>query len=75
VNALEQAAEIAHAALCDAGRPDLAEIAAWFTNPDGSLYIEPLDELEPEDLALIERAEQIALAAPCGAVGRRHTNP
>lgn len=60
---LELAAQVSYGALLEAGRPDLALIAAWFTDDDGSIYIEPLDELEGDDLALVERAERLALEA------------
>jgi hypothetical protein len=57
------AATVAHAALLEAGRPDLADLVRFFRNGDGSLYLEPLDEVAGDDLELMLRAERLALLA------------
>lgn len=58
---IEVAAQIMYTALAEVGRTDLAEVALWFTNDDGSLYVEVLDDVEPAELSLIEQAERLAL--------------
>jgi hypothetical protein len=57
------AAEVSYGALVEVGRLDLANLVQWFENDDGSLYLEPMDELSPDDLALMLRAEALALSA------------
>jgi len=52
--------DITHAALLEAGRPDLADLVQFFENDDGSLYLEPMDEVSPADLKLMLRAEALA---------------
>lgn len=55
------AVDVAHAALMEAGRPDLADVIAWF--PDDGGYIEVNTTLLDEpDWELIDRAENIARA-------------
>lgn len=60
---MELAAKIADAALREIGRDDLADICLWFLNDDDSIYIEPCDDLNGDDLVLVERAEALALTA------------
>ena len=54
-------AAIAWAALREIGRDDLAELVQFFINEDGSLYLEPMDEVCDADLELMKRAERLAL--------------
>jgi hypothetical protein len=57
----QQLADVSHAALMDAGRPDLAALVQWFEDDDGLFYLEPMDELACEaDAVLMMRAEQLA---------------
>jgi hypothetical protein len=56
--------DVAHAALMEAGRPDLAAAITWFEGPgqdfDGG-YLEANDDIyEDADWALIDKAETIA---------------
>ena len=52
--------DIAHAALLEAGRPDLADVIIGFDD-DGGFYVEVLDwELAAEDLVVIDKAECLA---------------
>lgn len=57
-------ADVAHAALCEAGRHDLAEFVCWMPNHlDGRDYLEHLDPPDPwqrDDLATWRRAEAVA---------------
>lgn len=55
--------DVAHAALLEVGRSDLAELVCGYVDADGSLYLEPLDEVVGADLALMERAWSLALSA------------
>lgn len=51
--------DVAHAALMEAGRPDLAELIVWFDDEHGG-YIEVTDEIMSEaDYVLIDRAETL----------------
>lgn len=51
--------DVAHAALMEAGRPDLAELIVWFDDEHGG-YIEVTDEIVSEaDYVLIDRAETL----------------
>jgi hypothetical protein len=59
----DQFTEIVYAALMEAGHPELAHGFLVFLNADGTPYVEPLDELDPADLAIVEKAEQLALEA------------
>lgn len=62
---LMNAAEVARAALLEAGRPDLADIVLAFVDDDGAYYLEPLDDVtDPADLELLDRATAIMNAAP-----------
>lgn len=54
-------ADRVHMALMEAGRPDLAELVIVFENDDGTPYVELLDECEPDEVALIDRAEHLAV--------------
>lgn len=56
-------ADVAAAALREVGRPDLAELVQFFIDDDGSFYLEPMDEVFGTDLALMKRAERLALEA------------
>ncbi len=58
--------DVAFAALYEAGRSDLALAVAWFDEDETGGYLQPFDEedLTPDDLAVIERAEAIARSAP-----------
>jgi hypothetical protein len=56
---IEAFASVAHAALHEVGRHDLAEISPAFEDVDGSYYLEPLDELNDPDLELVARAEAL----------------
>jgi hypothetical protein len=60
---LERFAEIVGACLREAGHPELADIAGCFTDDDGTFYVEPYDELNATELAVVEKAEQIATLA------------
>ena len=51
--------DVAYAALCDAGRPDLALLIVWMDDEPGG-YIELLDEVSDADGVLVMRAEQLA---------------
>ena len=52
--------DVAHAALLDVGRPDLAALIVWFDDEHGG-YIEVTDEIVSEDdYVLIDRAETLA---------------
>lgn len=53
--------DVAHAALLEAGRPDLAEMIVWFEDDDGDGgYIEVTDFLVDEaDYEVIDRAETL----------------
>lgn len=52
--------DVAHAALMEAGRPDLADVICWFEDEQGG-YIEVADEIMSEDdYVLIDRAETLA---------------
>lgn len=52
--------DIAHAALMEAGRPDLAALISWFEDEHGG-YIEVTDEIVSEtDYEVIDRAETLA---------------
>lgn len=54
--------DIACGALLEVGRADLALNIAWYDEePHG--YIQPFDDLSLADMALIERAESLALEA------------
>ena len=73
MSAAQHAANIAYAALREVGRDDLADLVCFFIDVDGSVYLEPLDEVTCADLALIERAERLALEvvhSPISAIGR-----
>lgn len=51
--------DVAHAALLEAGQPDLAELIVWFDDDEGG-YIEVTDEIVSEDdYVLIDRAETL----------------
>lgn len=63
VRAIDVAAQVAYAALCEVGRRDLADLVLFFTDDDGSLYIEPMEDLNEADLALMSRAERLACEA------------
>lgn len=54
-------ADVAYAALLEAGRPDLAELVAFHVDDDGTLYLEPLDDVAGADLELMLKAEGLAL--------------
>lgn len=56
-------ADVSYGALLEVGRADLALLVQWFIDDDGSFYIEPMEELTSDDLALMERAERLALSA------------
>jgi hypothetical protein len=52
--------DVAGAALCEAGRQDLAQMIVWFDDEHGA-YIEVPDYILTEaDWALVDRAETIA---------------
>ncbi len=52
--------DVAHAALLEGGRPDLAELITWFDDEHGG-YIEVTDEIMSEaDYEVIDRAETLA---------------
>lgn len=52
--------DVAHAALLEACRPDLAELIVWFEDDLGG-YIEVTDEIVSEaDYVMIDRAETLA---------------
>jgi hypothetical protein len=53
---INSAVNVAHAALLDIGRRDLADVLAVYEDDDGSLYVEPLD-----DLAVMDRALALAV--------------
>jgi hypothetical protein len=53
--------DVAHAALMEAGRPDLAETIAWFPECGGHIEVNTILLDEP-DWELIDRAENIARA-------------
>ncbi len=58
--------DIAHAALMEAGRPDLAAEIIWYLESDtpGDGYIEfNFDILSDDDWALIDKAESLARQA------------
>ncbi len=54
-------ADVAHAALLEAGRPDLAELVHVFENEDGSPYLEYWDDDLPSDndRRLMNKAQEI----------------
>jgi hypothetical protein len=52
-----------YAALMEGGRPDLAVNVLVFVEDDGTPYVEPMDELTGIDLAIVEKAESLALEA------------
>jgi hypothetical protein len=55
-------ADVAHAALMEAGRPDLAELIAWFPGDGG--YLEANDDiLDEADWSIISKAETLARAS------------
>ena len=57
-----RAVDIAHAALCEAGRPDLADEILWFEDDGG--YIEVDSEILNEfEWQLVNRAESLARAS------------
>lgn len=52
--------DVAHAALMEAGRPDLAEIIIGFDDDDGTFYLEVNDDiLDEADWALVNKAENL----------------
>ena len=57
-------ADVAHAALVEVGRPDLAEGFGVWLDEDGTPYLEPFDQLNAADFQLMIRAETLALDAP-----------
>ena len=59
----QTAADIASAALLEAGRPDLAQLVQFFLDDACSFYLEPMDEVFGADLDLMQRAERLALEA------------
>ena len=57
-----RAVDIAHAALCEAGRRDLADEILWFEDDGG--YLEVDSEILTEDeWQLVNRAESLARAS------------
>jgi hypothetical protein len=57
-------ADVCHAALIEAGRPELAELVQFFYDDDGRPYLEPIDDVSDADWAVMKRAEELALSAP-----------
>jgi hypothetical protein len=51
--------DIAHAALLEAGRPDLADCIIGFEDEQG-FYLEVMDELGADELDIVNRAETLA---------------
>lgn len=56
-------ADVAHAALMEAGRPDLANLLMYFQEDDGTWYLEPMDDANLVDMELMIRADLIAIAS------------
>lgn len=59
-------ADVAHAALLEAGRPDLAGAVVWQWNPDGTGYLELTDHVRTADRWLVDMAEELARAVDGG---------
>lgn len=55
--------DITYAALLEAGRPDLANLVQFFEDDDGSLYLEPMDEVSDLDLIVMSKAVFLAQCA------------
>jgi len=64
MNAAQTVANVAHAALLEAGRPDLADEIATYANAITGPYLEfDEDILDEADWALINKAETLGRAA------------